>query len=75
MEKVVVITRVSPPSHLDKLEYGTLCIVQEGLDKLTSYYGQLSHNSEDPRWQLLELPSQDACLKFLKDASFTSSEG
>ncbi len=67
MEKVVVITRVSTPSHLDKLEFGTLCVVQEGIDKLTSYYGQLSHNSEEPKWQLLELSSQDACLRFLNN--------
>lgn len=49
------IYRCAPPSPLDTADYLTLCHVENG-----QYYIQLSHDENQPNWQLFEGSEDEA---------------
>jgi len=52
LSKENVIHRSSPPTKLDTSDYKTVCIVNYFPDIL--FYVQLSHDSENPRWEKVD---------------------
>lgn len=68
MESVRIIKRYSEPTKMDTADYLTLCEV--GADSVNWHYRtlyiQLSHDAENPRWEHLGVPSENAFLKLIE---------
>ena len=55
-----LIERFGPPNKYDQAAYGTLCRVRSG--ERFEFYRQISRNSQEPVWSLLEFP--DSAMVF-----------
>jgi hypothetical protein len=51
-----ILHRFGEPNKFDQSPYGTLCKVRNG--ESYTVYRQISHDSENPEWVLVEFPEE-----------------